>query len=514
VTATAATPGARASADLPGSCPAIRQVDGDVPCEGCAARDREIDRLREEVEQLSKENEKLREANAKLEARTRKDSRNSSKPPSSDPPSAPKRKGKTRSGRKPGGQPGHPASTRELVPVEQAYEIVPYFPDRCEGCGKKLTEKDRREDPDLAREHRHQVWDIPPITPRFTEHQRHLAECGACGTTTRATFPDNVTNSAFGPNLMALVVLLTGAYRMSKRGVANLLSTAFGIRVALGTISNIERRVTRALHVPVEILGTMVQMAKVVYADETTWKERAHRVYIWAAVTSFGAVYLVRNSRAAAVAVELLGRFAKVVVTDRYKGYLWIPLRWRQICWAHLKRDFEWIAGFAGRAGAIGKELLACERDLFALWYRVRDGTLKRSSFRTLVTPIRKRIRSLLEEVVALDLEGVSGMGRDMLKVYPAFYTFVRVEGVDPTNNAVEARQRHAAIWRRSSFGTWSRGGSDYVGHILSVVTTLRIRGLEILPYLRQVCRAALEGRHAPLLVPPDEFEAERQAAA
>ena len=501
-------------------------MQGDL-CPGCVARDREIEVLREKLEvalaemavlreemaSLRGEVAELRKENARLSARLRKSSRNSSLPPSSDPPSAPKRKKKKRSGRKPGGQPGHEANFRELVPTERAHEVVPHFPERCEGCGKKVTESEKLRDRDLAREHRGQVWEIPPIEPRITEHQCHLAECGACGTVSRATLPENVMRSMFGPNLMALVVLLTGAYRMSKRNVASLLSSAFGIAVSLGTISNIEHRVTRALRVPVEILKAMVQMTKVVYADETTWKERAQRVYIWAAVTTFGAVYIVRKSRAARIAVELLGTDPKVVVTDRYKGYLWIPLRWRQLCWAHLKRDFEWIMSFAGPARRIGKELLACEKELFILWHRVRDGTLKRNSFRTLVSPVRKRIQSLLEEGEALELEGVSGMCKDMLKVYPAFYTFVRVEGVEPTNNAVEAKQRHPAIWRRVSFGTWSRRGSEYVGHILSVVTTLQIREREVLPYLRAACEAALEGKNAPLLVPFDTEEASCDAA-
>ncbi len=399
------------------------------------------------------------------------------------------------------------------MPTEQATEVVPHFPENCEGCGKRVEESEKREDLHLAREHRHQQWEIPPIEPRITEHQCHLAECRACGTVSRATFPENVTRSMFGPNLMALVVLLTGAYRMSKRSVASLLSSAFGMTVALGSISNIEHRVSRALLVPVEILKEMVKLAKVVYADETTWKERGKRIYIWAAVTSFGAVYILRKSRAGRIARELLGVERKVVVTDRYKGYLWIPLRWRQICWAHLIRDFEWIMGFAGAAGRIGKELLACEKDLFSLWHRVKEGTLRRSSFRTLVSPIRGRIRSLLEEGVALELKGVSGMCEDMLKVYPAFYTFVRVEGVEPTNNAVETKQRHPAIWRRVSFGTWSRRGSEYVERILSVVTTLRIQGRDVLPYLRDACRAALEGKSAPWLVSFDQEEACHNAA-
>ena len=444
---------------------------GDL-CPGCVALNREIEALREEVAELRKEN-------ARLSARLRKSSRNSSLPPSADPPSTPKRKKKKRSGRKPGGQPGHQANFRELVPTERAHELVPHFPEHCEGCGKKVTESEKFRDLDLAREHRGQVWEIPPMEPRITEHQCHLAECGACGTVSRATLPENVMRSMFGPNLMALVVLLTGAYRMSKRNVASLLSSVFGIAVSLGTISNIEHRVTRALRVPVEILKAMVQMTKVVYADETTWKERAQRVYIWAAVTAFGAVYIVRKSRAARIAVELLGTDPKVVVTDRYKGYLWIPLRWRQLCWAHLKRDFEWIMSFAGPAGRIGQELLACEKELFMLWHRVRDGTLKRNSFRTLVGPVRKRIQCLLEEGEALELEGVSGMCKDMLKVYPAFYTFVRVEGVEPTNNAV-----HAA---RGMNRVMPRPGSCRVG-------ASRGRGSRVAPrYWREATRHILQ---------------------
>ena len=484
-------------------------------CAGCPGRDTGIETLLEELEGLRKENERLREENerlrkenAKLEGRTRRNSRNSSLPPSSDPPSAPEREKKARSERKPGGQPGHRGTSRELAPPEAVHEVILHFPEKCAGCGKDVEESEKRQDPAPAPEHRHQQWEIPPIEPVITEHQCHTAECRGCGTVTRATLPESVARSAFGPNLMALVVLLTGVYRLSKRAVANLLSDVLGMVVSVGSISNIEKRVSRALAMPVEILKVMVRMAKVVYADETTWKERAKRMYIWTAVTCFGAVYLIRNSRASQVARELLGdlkKYGKYVITDRYSGYSWIPLRMRQICWAHLIRDFKWIEDSGGGAGRIGKDLLDCAGQLFGLWHRVRDGTLKRSSFRTLVSPIRKRIRALLEEGAALDVDGVSGMCRAMLRVYPAFYTFVRVEGVEPTNNQVERRQRHPAMWRRVSFGTWSRRGSVYVERILSTVATLRIQGRDILSYLREASRAALAGEQAPFLVPFDE---------
>lgn len=482
--------------------------------------EREIAELRDESAKLREENAKLREEiaklqkeNANLRGRTRKNSQNSSLPPSSDSSSPPREeKERKRSARKPGGQPGHPGKTRELAPTEKAQKVDKFFPESCAGCGKKLAEREKLEDPDLAPEHRHQQWDIPPIEPTFTEFQCHLAECNSCGTVTRASLPESVARSSFGPNLMALVVLLTGVYRMSKRSVANLLSGAFGTVVSLGSISNIERRVSRALAAPVEILRAMVQLAQVVYADETTWKERAKRIYIWTAVTCFGAIYLLRPSRASSIAKELLGNQEKYVITDRYSGYSWIPLARRQICWAHLIRDFKWIMGFEGEAGRIGSDLLDSARKLFRLWYRVRDGTLKRSSFRTLVSPIRERIKALLEEGVALHLTGVSGMCRHMLKVYQAFYTFVRVEDLSPTNNAAERQQRHPAMWRRVSFGTWSRQGSEYVERILSTVATLRIQGRDILPYLREACRAALAGESAPLLAPLDRQDGTQAA--
>ena len=470
-------------------------------------------RLREEVDRLRKENERFEKENARFSARLRKNSRNSSKPPSSDGPSAAKPRKKKHTGRKRGGQPGHEGKTRELVPSEQAHHHVEHFPEACDGCGKRLTEKEHRTDPALDDRHRRQQWEIPPVEPEITEHQCHLGQCGDCGVVSRGEFPDRVTRSMFGPNLMALVVLLTGPYGMSKRSVAALLRSICNIAVSIGTISNIEHRVSLALRVPVGILHAMIQLAKVVYADETSWKEQARRFYIWGAATKFGAIYIVRKSRSARVALELLGVELKVVITDRYRGYLWIPLRWRQICWAHLKRDFEWIAGFKGRAGWIGRELLACERELFGLWHRVRDGTLKRSSFRTRVSPIRKRIRSLLEEGVALEVEGVSGMCKDMLKVHPALYTFVRVEGVEPTNNRIETGMSRIAKWRRVSFGTQSRRGSEFVGRILSVVATLRIQGRDVFPYLREACEAALEGRNAPLLVSLEDQDEDRHVA-
>ena len=116
------------------------------------------------------------------------------------------------------------------------------------------------------------------------------------------------------------------------------------------------------------------------------------------AVTSWVTVFVVRMSRGGQVARELLGeRFSGLLVTDRYSAYNWYPVRWRQLCWAHLLRDFEAMRGRGGASEEIGDALLAQAHQMFTWWHRVREGTLQRSTFRSYMTPLRREVERLLE---------------------------------------------------------------------------------------------------------------------
>jgi len=93
-------------------------------------------------------------------------------------------------------------------------------------------------------------------------------------------------------------------------------------------------------------------------------------------VSSLVTVFVVRLSRGGQVARELLGkRFSGILVTDRYSAYNWYPVRWRQLCWSHLLRDFEAMRDRGGRSEAIGEALLEQAHQMFAWWHRVREGT-------------------------------------------------------------------------------------------------------------------------------------------
>lgn len=462
----------------------------------CDARIAKLEAL---VEQLSAEVKELKR-------RLGQDSSNSDKPPSTDPPQRPPRQKRERGKRSPGGQPGHEGHARELLPPEQVDEIQEHKPSACGDCGRKL----RGNDPAPLR---HQVTEVPPVEPTVVEHRLHSLKC-ACGKRTRAELPTGVPTGAFGPRLQALVGLLTGAYRVSKRNTVQLLSDCFGVQIALGSIKRLEDDLSAALAVPVEEAKEYVRSQPAVGMDETSWRQAGRKAWLWTAVTSLVVVFVIRFSRGSKVAKELVGEDYKGrIVSDRWSGYTWVSPWRRQLCWAHLKRDFQKLAEAGGELAAIGEALQTRRKQLFAWWHRVRDGTLKRSSFQVYVGPLRAEVKDLLRQGKACTDERLSGMCREILKLEVAMWTFVRVEGVEPTNNDAERALRHAVIWRKTSFGTQSEVGTTFVERILTVVSTLRLQRRSVLDYLAEVCSAALEDRAGPSLLPCAALAGVRQAA-
>jgi len=458
---------------------------------------KENERLRQKLSELEKENANLKERLAKLEGRLGQNSRNSSLSPSSDPPWTPAFPPKPGSGRKPGGQPGHKGRQRELAPPERVNQTIPVKPENCRGCGSALKGQD-------PNPHRHQVTEIPKVEPQITEYQIHTLECARCGITTTAALPEGVPRGAFGPRAVAAASLLSGYFHLGKRPVLEAMSYLFGVRMALGSVSSCERTTSEALKEPVTEAQAYVKEQKVKQGDETSWYEgeKRKRVWLWAAFTEQVTVFLIRASRGADSAKELLGEAFGVLVTDRWSAYTWWPLKWRQICWAHLKRHFQAFAEFGGEAGRIGKALLEEERLLFEWWHRVRDGTLSRSTFRAYVSPLRRRVEALLAAGRACGHRKTEGMCREILKLAPAMWTFVRVEGVSPTNNSTERVVRGGVLWRKISFGTHSKEGSRFVERMLTVTCTLRQQGRNVLDYVTNAVEASMRGERPQSLLP------------
>jgi transposase len=440
-----------------------------------------------------------------LQEQLHQTSRNSSRPPSSDPPQSPRPR-RPRGQRRRGGQPGHPGQTRTLVPVEEVNEVVVLKPAQCRGCHAPLAGDD-------ATPFRHQGIEIPPIKPVITEYQWHQLVCPACGETTRAPWPAGVPSGTYGPRVHATVALCTGSYRLSKRTTSQVMDDCFGVPMSVGTISQSEQATTAAVAAPVEDARAYVHEQSVAHLDETSWRQGGKRAWLWVAVTSLVTVFVVRMSRGGQVARELLGeRFSGVLVTDRYSAYNWYPVRGRQLCWAHLLRDFEAIRDRSGASEEMGEALLAQGHQMFTWWHRVRDGTLQHSTFRSYMSPLRREVERLLDAGRRGGMPATAGTCRDILKRRAALWTFVQVEGVEPTNNTAERAIRPGVQRRKISFGTQSEAGSRFVESMMTVVATLKQQQRNVLAYLTAAHEAALRGEAAPSLLPACEMEV--QAAA
>jgi transposase len=346
----------------------------------------------------------------------------------------------------------------------------------------------------------HQVLEIPPVQPDVTEYRLHRLTCPHCQASTCATLPDGASATGQGPRLLALVGLLTGGYRLGKRQVEQLLEDLFGLPLSAATVCKVEAALAETLRPVVEAMiqqlpGLPLNM------DETSWWHGDEQRWLWAAVGERLTVFHLAPSRKAEVCKGLIGEgYAQVLTTDRYSGYAWLALAHRQICWSHLRRDFQAMID-AGR-DVVGDRLLYHSNELFRRWRRVRDGTMSRAEFAAwLEAKCRPRVRDWLEVGAESGCAKTASMCAEILKVEEALWTFARVEGVEPTNNAAERAFRHAVLWRRSSGGTKGQTGRQFVAAILSVVATCRQQGRNVWQFLTSCTEAALRRVAPPSLL-------------
>ena len=450
------------------------------------------------------------------------DSTNSSRPPSSDSPFASRRRVTPvapPSGRRGGGQPGHTGHFRALLPPERVDVVVNHWPSTCVGCATllmasgavSLLAQEEATADDVMRLTgagfvdyvAHQVTELPPMRAVVTEHRLHRVACLGCGATTRATLPQGVPAGAFGPRMQATVATLKGRFRLSCREIAELSDTVLEAPLSVGSVTTLCQATSDALAAPVAEAVATLPHAVVVNADETPWKEGKARPWLWVAVTALVTVFRIASSRGSEVIKNLLGEdYQGTLGTDRYAGYAWLDVAYRQVCWAHLTRDFRALVDRGEPAAPLGTTALALIHQLFTAWHQFGAGTLDRAGLQATIGPIDEALAALLHAGQQHPDPQAAGLCRALLRLWPALWTFAEVAGVEPTNNAAERALRPAVLWRKGSFGTRSADGARFVERLLTVSATCKQHGHSVFAYLTAVCAAAQRGEPAPSLLP------------
>jgi transposase len=385
------------------------------------------------------------------------------------------------------------------LPPERVQRIRDFVPRHCQRCRAPLPPLPAPDDPEPTW---HQAAELPKLAAEVTEYRGHFRTCPGCGTRNHAAIPADLKAHSVGPRLAATLAYLAGRHHLSQRGLEELAEDVFDVPLSLGTVGHLAEQTSAALAPAHAEAVQAVRAAAVKNVDETGWKLAGARCWLWAAATVTVAAFVIHSRRSLAGLTALLGDvIAGIVGSDRWSVYQKVaPGRW-QVCWAHLKRDFQAMVDRNNAGSTIGDDLLLLTGVLFGWWHRVRAGTLSRRTFGRYAASLREDVLAVLEQGRACGCAKTAATCRELLAVEESLWTFVRVEGVEPTNNHIERVLRLAVLWRKKSFGSRSDGGCRFVERLLTVVQTRRLQGRPVLDYLYDALVAHRAGLPAPKLI-------------
>lgn len=427
-------------------------------------------------------------------------STNSSKPPSSDGPKVVKPK-KKKSSRSPGGQKGHKGHKRELRPVEEMQDVHEHYPQNCEKCNAPL---DPVSCPETSEPERYQTFELPKIMPVMEEHRCHELGC-TCGHRTRAELPPEVTQSQFGPRVHGAIAYLTSVHRIGRRGIVEILNTFFGLDLCLGSVCNCIDRVSPELEPVAEEARQTLPQSDNLNIDETGWKRKGDRRYLWVFVSPLVVYFSIAASRGAKVLRSVLGDvFTGVITSDDHSAYSSYHKKGiRQLCWAHIIRKLKALKD--GRASPdaylFSKNMLKEVGQIFGCWHAFREGYITREQLLNATTLMRARMKRYCQKYLASSDGEVRTRTKRLLDNWDHLFTFLTHEGVEPTNNRAEQAIRPAVQWRKLCFGNQSEAGERFTERILTVTRTCQLQGKNPFHFLTDLMEAAFKGMPRPSLL-------------
>jgi transposase len=451
-------------------------------------------------EELTRRVAELEALVRQLQERLGGNASNSSLPPSANPPDAPKPVVKTPTGKKRGAQPGHPPALRQRLPVQRVTHAHVFAPATCDRCRAPLPALAGPDDPEPTW---HQVAELPALAAIITEYRGEYRTCPCCGLRNHAAIPKDIKAHSVGPRLAATLAYLTGRHHVSHRGLEEIAGDVFDVPLSLGTVAHLHEQMSQALAPAHAQALAVVREAPVKNVDETSWKLSGKLRWLWLAATTSVAAFVIHAGRGAGGLAALLGeRVTGLVCSDRWSAYGRLSPYCRQVCWAHLKRDFQKLVDRGGRAAAAGRGLQEVTAQVFEQWHLFRGGGITRATLQRRLDGPARQLERLLRRGRRCADNKTATFCANVLELLPAVWRFVVSDGVEPTNNHAERLLRRGVLWRKHAFGSQSEAGCRFVERLLTVVQTRRLQGRSVLRYLYEALAAHRNNLPAPSLLP------------
>jgi transposase len=307
----------------------------------------------------------------------------------------------------------------------------------------------------------------------------------------------------FGPRLQAAVVTLTARHRISRRGICELAGDLFGVTVCTGAVDAICQRASGALAGPHCQLQDRVLDQGAVHVDETGWRTSGDARALWTATTPRATFLQIAERCNREHFDALIGTtYPGIVITDRWVGFEHRDPHQRQVCWSHIQRDFRRHAEGLAEQKTFGEQGMELTRRVFAAWRAYQHEHHDRDQLKAEIAAIQPELRALLEDASPKSkrTRWHRRFANNLLKVWPALWTFTTIDGVEPTNNPAERALRAPVIHRKVSLGTQSETGERFAERALSAAATCRLQRRSLFTYLTELITAHTRGDPFPAL--------------
>jgi transposase len=387
----------------------------------------------------------------------------------------------------PGRRPGQGRFThREPPPEEEIQRTIAVPLERCPDCGGELTEQTCHEQTQV---------DLPKVEPEVVRFRTQSGYCPRCGRRVRSRHPQQVSEAtgaagvSLGPRAVALAADLKHRLGIPYRKITELFETAFGLPVSAGGLCQADARLAKKAEPLYCELVEAIRRCASVHADETGWRIGVLSCWLWVFTSQKITVYTIEKRRSHEVVVEILGRqFTGVLVCDCFKAYDAKALEeWlQQKCFAHFLYELSKLAREKSR-GAVRfpRALLTLLRE--ALRLGEERPKLSEEEFQHRFLKLEERLDALIAEERQFSDPDNARLAKRLRKQRRHLFTFLKVEGVEATNNRAERALRPAVVVRKTGGCNRSERGAKKHAVLASLLVTAKQQGGDPLEALGQV---------------------------